>query len=75
VPFDLTTIDSSSNKVVLVKRIINIGKESIAGTGKLKDASSVMLAKLLTRPDVVKSGETDILMKEFATIFDTNKDD
>ena len=72
VPFDLTTIDSAaSDKIALVKRIINIGKEAIAGNGKLKDGAAVMLAKLLTRPDVVKSGETDMFLKEFASIFET----
>jgi len=28
-------------------------------SGRLRDGASIMLAKLITRPDVVKSGETD----------------
>jgi tubulin-specific chaperone D len=63
VPFDLTTIDSgASDKVVLVKRIINLGKQWIDNVGKLRDAGSIMLSKLITRPDVVKAGECDILL-------------
>ena len=56
VPFDLATIDSDKNEgnITLVKRIINLVTELIKGSGKLKEASSVMLAKLLTRPDVIK---------------------
>lgn len=67
VPFDLTTIDSgANNQVILVKRIINSGKQWIGSAGKLRDAASVMLSKLITRPDVVKAGECDILLKEMA---------
>ena len=72
VPFDLATIDSDKNKenVTLVKRIINIGTELIRGSGKLKEAASVMLAKLLTRPDVIKIGETDTLLKSYTEIYE-----
>lgn len=67
VPFDLTTIDSgSSNQVELVKRIINQGKQWIDNAGKLRDAASVMLSKLITRPDVVKAGECDLLLESLA---------
>jgi len=34
-----------------------------------------MLAKLLTRPDVVKTGETDLLLKCFAEQYDAIKED
>jgi hypothetical protein len=34
-----------------------------------------MLAKLLTRPDVVKTGETDELLKHFAAQYDTMRED
>jgi tubulin-specific chaperone D len=68
VPFDLTTIDSANqeSQVVLVKRIINIGKSFMKNSGKLRDGSAVMLAKLITRPDVVKSGETNLLLSKLA---------
>ena len=67
VPFDLTTIDSgSSNQVELVKKIITLGRDRIDNAGKLRDAASIMLSKLITRPDVVKSGECDLLMASLA---------
>jgi hypothetical protein len=77
VPFDLSTIDSVTDQKEdsLVKRIMNIGKDLIKGSGKLKDAASVMLAKLVTRPDVVKTGETDAILKEFACQFDEMRED
>ena len=77
VPFDLSTIDSQKQQenVTLVKRIINIGTELIQGTGKLKEASTVMLAKLLTRPDVIKIGETDTLLQSYAEIFENGRED
>ena len=34
-----------------------------------------MLAKLLTRPDVMKTGETDELLKHFAAQYDTMRED
>ena len=61
VPFDLTTIDSGQqkNQEILVKRIMNIGRQYTEHSGKLRDGSAILLSKLITRPDVVKSGETD----------------
>jgi hypothetical protein len=46
----------------LIKRLINIGRTYICLQGKLKDGAAVMLSKLLTRSDVVKSGETDLFL-------------
>jgi hypothetical protein len=67
VPFDLTTIDSgANNQVELVKRIIILGKQWIDNAGKLRDAAAIMLSKLVTRPDVVKAGDCDILLQELA---------
>lgn len=59
VPFDLTSIDSQRSQEVLVKRIINIGKAHCVDPGKISDGAAVLLAKLITRPDVVRSGELD----------------
>ena len=59
VPFDITTIDSKKEGDdfdALIKRIINISKENIADSGKIRDYSAVLLSKLLTRPDVIKQG-------------------
>lgn len=77
VPFDLSTIDSDKNEgnITLVKRIINLGTELIKGSGKLKEASSVMLAKLLTRPDVIKIGETDLLLKSYTDTYEAIRED
>lgn len=63
VPFDLTTIDSGKQaQEILVKRISNIGKSFCSNPGKIRDGSAVMLGNLMSRPDVVKSGETDLFM-------------
>jgi hypothetical protein len=34
-------------------------------SGKLREASVLMIAKLITRPDVIKSGVTDELIARF----------
>ena len=70
VPFDLTTIDSNKEtQEVLVKRIINTGISFMSNSGKVRDGASVMLGKLLTRPDVVKTGETDCILNSLASDF------
>ena len=77
VPFDLTTIDSGEqkNQEILVKRIMNIGRSYTEHSGKLRDGSAILLSKLITRPDVVKSGETDRFLKSMAEDFVTVLDD
>lgn len=39
---------------------------NISNSGKLREASCILLSKLLTRPDVIKSGETDIVLNTLA---------
>jgi hypothetical protein len=39
----------------------------MTNSGKVRDGASVMLGKLLTRPDVVKSGETDQFLAQLTT--------
>lgn len=63
VPFDLTTIDSQRTQEILVKRIINIGLQYSVDAGKIRDGAAVLLSKLTTRPDVVKSGELDSFLE------------
>ena len=65
VPFDLTTIDSADqhNQQILVQRIIAIARQWIDSSGKIRDGATLILSKLITRPDVVKSGQTDLLME------------
>lgn len=72
VPFDIQTIDSKKqgdSYDILVKRIINIGAEHISNSGKLRDYCAILLSKLLTRPDVIKMGETDRVLKDLANSF------
>ena len=78
VPFDIQTIDSKKegdSYEVLAKRIINIGKGAMHDSGKLRDYNAVLLSKLLTRPDVIKQGETDTFLKEMAQNFVEFKED
>jgi hypothetical protein len=71
VPFDLTTIDSNrESQEILVKRIINIGKSYMLDSGKLREGSTIMIAKLITRPDVVKSGVTDEVFGSLTTEYE-----
>ena len=76
VPFDLQTIDSKkTSHDILVKRIINICKNYISNSGKIREATAVLLAKLLTRPDVVKQGETDLVLNFLSEEYTRSKDD
>ena len=77
VPFDLTTIDSGEkkNQEILVKRIMNIGVQYTEHSGKLRDGAAILLSKLITRPDVVKSGETDTFLKKMAADYAEGLDD
>jgi hypothetical protein len=67
VPFDLTSIDSQRTNEVLVKRIINIGLAHSVDPGKIRDGAAVLLSKLITRPDVVRSGELDLFLETVTT--------
>ena len=49
VPFDLSSIDSSST---LIEDIISVGSQGLKTSTIVKDTAALMLAKLLTRPDV-----------------------
>ena len=74
-PFDLTTIDSQKANEILVKRIINIGRSYIDNAGKIRDGSAVLLSKLITRPDVVKSGELDTFLQGITEQYTQVQDD
>jgi hypothetical protein len=75
VPFDLTTIDSKKNLEVLVKRIINLSLINLKNPGKLREYTAILLAKLLSRPDVIKGGETDLAISNIVTTFTETKED
>lgn len=75
VPFDLTTIDSQKSQEILVKRIINIGLTHSVDAGKIRDGAAVLLSKLVTRPDVVKSGELDTFLENVTLKFTASCDD
>jgi len=66
VPFDIETIDSKKEVEILIKRMINIGLQHMGNSGKIREAITVLLSKLLTRPDVIKSGETDKVLSKLA---------
>jgi hypothetical protein len=75
VPFDIDTIDSRKDHEILVKRIINIGKSNIGNSGKIREAIAILLSKLLTRPDVIKTGETDIMLGYLAVEYQQCRND
>lgn len=74
-PFDIETIDTRKQQEILVKRIINICKHHMGNSGKIREAASVTMSKLITRPDVIKSGETDMLLNQLAVEYIQSKDD
>ena len=74
VPFDIDTIDSKKEHEILVKRIINISKTHMSNSGKIREATAVLLSKLLTRPDVIRSGETDFFLNFLAVEYQQTKD-
>ena len=49
-----------------MKRMINICKTYLSNSGKIREGTAILLAKLLTRPDVVKAGETDLILNYLA---------
>lgn len=59
----------------MIKRIINISKNCISNTGKIREATAILLAKLLTRPDVVRQGYTDDILNYLSEEFIKHKDD
>ena len=78
VPFDINTIDSKKEGdtyEILVRRILNIGKEHITSAGKVRDYASIMVSKLLTRPDVIRMGETRRFLEYLTELFIASKDD
>ena len=44
-------------------------------SGKIRDFAAVMLSKLLTRPDVIKEGETEAFLKAMTAIYVESKED
>lgn len=55
----------------MVKRIANIGRVYCSNPGKIRDGTAVMLGNLMSRPDVVKSGETDTFLSQMAIEYDS----
>lgn len=55
--------------------MINISKNYLSNSGKIREATAVLLAKLLTRPDVVKAGETDSMLHFLAEEYIKIRDD
>lgn len=47
---------------MLIKRMTNIAKNYLTNSGKIREIVAVLLGRLLNRPDVIKSGETDLIL-------------
>ena len=78
VPFDIQTIDSKKegdSYEILVKRILNLGKEHITNPGKVREYACIMVSKLLTRPDVIKLGETKSFLQLMSAQYVEVKED
>ncbi|KAJ4774444.1 Tubulin-specific chaperone D [Rhynchospora pubera] len=61
IPFDISTVDSSIGceegtieAVPLVEKIVEISKDYLASSGPMRRFSGLLLARLLTRPDMAK---------------------
>ena len=64
IPFDISTVDTSiatadsvdgAEVVPLVTRILNICKDYLSSSGPMRRISGLLLARLLTRPDMAKA--------------------
>eukprot|EP00826_Nyctotherus_ovalis_P014971 TRINITY_DN14219_c0_g1_i9.p1 TRINITY_DN14219_c0_g1~~TRINITY_DN14219_c0_g1_i9.p1 ORF type:complete len:519 (-),score=116.87 TRINITY_DN14219_c0_g1_i9:466-2022(-) len=53
VPFDMQAIDTDNK---LTNAIINHSLEALLTSGKCRQGAAIMLAKYITRPDIVKAG-------------------
>ncbi|CAI2368352.1 unnamed protein product [Moneuplotes crassus] len=73
VPFDLETIDSKKEgDETLLDKIINFSEGFLNQAGKNKEISSQVVAKLLTRPDVIKLGYLDSFIEKMKTQYIEN---
>jgi len=61
VPFDIKSIDSTTK---LTETIMNHCLEALTTTGKCRDGAAIMLAKYITRPDIVKAGFLKTVLHE-----------
>jgi tubulin-specific chaperone D len=62
IPFDISTVDSSIESengaiedVPLVEKVVEISKDYLASSGPMRRFSGLLLARLLTRPDMAKA--------------------
>jgi hypothetical protein len=55
--------------------MINICKSFLSNSGKIREGTALLLAKLITRPDIVKSGETDSVLNFLTSEYDLVKED
>jgi len=76
VPFDLDTIDSKKEgEESLLDKIMKFCEGFINSAGKNKDAASSVLAKLFTRPDVIKQGHLDAFIEKMKNQYTENLND
>lgn len=78
VPFDLKNIDSKSEgdqHQILVKKIIDTDFDHVQSQTKLREFSSVLLGKILSRPDVIKGGHTAEFLNKVVNIYNQSKEE
>lgn len=76
VPFDLDTIDSKQEgEETLLDKIINVSEGFLNSAGKNKEVASQVIAKLVTRPDVIKLGYLDSFIEKMKAQYVENIND
>lgn len=76
VPFDLETIDSKKDgEDSLLDKIVKSSERFLNQAGKNKEIASKVVAKLLTRPDVIKLGYLDTFIEKMKAEYEANIND
>lgn len=76
VPFDLETIDSKKEgEESLLTKIIDFCEGFLKSTGVNRQAACQVIAKILTRPDVIKEGHLDSFLDKLKARYEENLHD
>ena len=76
VPFDLETIDSTKDgEESLLNKIMSFCEGFLNSTGINRQAASLVLAKILTRPDVINQGYLDSFIDRMKLKYEENIND
>lgn len=73
-PFDLVSIQSSTDGQNLVTRLIDLAKQGLRSAGNDRDASAVLCARILSRGDVWRS-ELQPFMAWAIDVFSSDRDE